>query len=117
MPRYVLGKIQDALNEQGKSLKGSKVLVLGTAYKPDIDDMRESPALDVIGLLKQKGAVVTYHDPFIPQFREEDEIMECVPDLMAAVREAEKMAGGKCHFAFATCHFSFLNGRQTFYRG
>jgi UDP-N-acetyl-D-glucosamine dehydrogenase len=92
MPRYVLGKVQDALNEQGKPLKGSRVLVLGAAYKPDIDDLRESPALDVIGLLKQKGAVVTYHDPFIPQFKEEDVILECVPDLMAAVREADCVA-------------------------
>ena len=63
MPRYVVGKVQDALNNQSKALKGSRILVLGVAYKPDIDDLRESPALDVIGLLEQKGADVFYHDP------------------------------------------------------
>ncbi len=56
MPRFVVSKVQDALNERGKPVKGSRVLVLGAAYKPDIDDMRESPALDVIGLLQKKGA-------------------------------------------------------------
>ena len=60
MPRYVVTKVQDGLNDQGKALKGSKVLVLGAAYKPDIDDLRESPALDVMGLLMQKGAQVSY---------------------------------------------------------
>ena len=69
MPRYVVQLTQDALNEQKKALKGSQVLVLGAAYKPDIDDLRESPALDVIGLLMKKGAVVTYHDPYIPSLR------------------------------------------------
>ena len=66
MPRYVVSRILDAMNDRGKVLKGSKVLVLGVAYKPDIDDVRESPALDVIALLKKKGAQVSYHDPFIP---------------------------------------------------
>jgi UDP-N-acetyl-D-glucosamine dehydrogenase len=89
MPRYVVTKVQDGLNEQRKALKGSKVLVLGAAYKPDIDDLRESPALDVIGLLKQKGAVVSYHDPYISSLRHEGLQLESVPDLMAAVREAD----------------------------
>jgi UDP-N-acetyl-D-glucosamine dehydrogenase len=60
------------------------------AYKPDIDDIRESPALDVIGLLKKKGATVEYHDPYIPTLKtQEDELMHSVPDLMAAVRAAD----------------------------
>jgi UDP-N-acetyl-D-glucosamine dehydrogenase len=63
MPRHVVGKVQDALNIAGKALNGSRVLILGVAYKPDIDDLRESPALDVIGLIKQKSAEVLYHDP------------------------------------------------------
>ena len=62
MPRYWVEKVVDALNEAGKPLKGSNVLVLGVAYKKDIDDVRESPALDVIELLRQKGADVRYHD-------------------------------------------------------
>jgi UDP-N-acetyl-D-glucosamine dehydrogenase len=89
MPRYVISKIQDGLNEHQKSLKGSKVLVLGVAYKPDIDDLRESPALDVIGLLKQKGALVSYHDPYIPTLRQDGWEMHSEPDLIAAVKESD----------------------------
>ena len=65
MPRYWVDKVQDALNEAGKPLKGSRVLVLGVAYKKDIDDVRESPALDIIELLQAKGADVRYHDPYV----------------------------------------------------
>jgi UDP-N-acetyl-D-glucosamine dehydrogenase len=85
MPRYVVNKIVMALNDQQKALKNSKILVLGAAYKPDIDDVRESPALDVIGLLQQNGAVVSYHDPFIPKLNHDNINMSSVPDLMAAV--------------------------------
>ncbi|MDD5368685.1 MAG: nucleotide sugar dehydrogenase [Anaerolineaceae bacterium] len=89
MPRFVVGKVQDALNEREKPLKGSAVLVLGAAYKPDIDDLRESPALDVIHLLQQKGAKVSYHDPFIPHLDHDGWQLDCVPDLMGAVAEAD----------------------------
>jgi len=90
MPRFVVSRIMDALNERGKTLKGSRLLVLGAAYKPDIDDIRESPALDVIGLLEKKGAMVEYHDPYIPTLRTHDEVeMHSVPDLMTAVRAAD----------------------------
>jgi UDP-N-acetyl-D-glucosamine dehydrogenase len=93
MPRHVIGLVQDALNEQEKSIKGSRILVLGAAYKPDIDDLRESPALDVIGLLQQKGAQVEYHDPYVPLIRadghEMKTEMKSVPDLMAAVEAAD----------------------------
>jgi UDP-N-acetyl-D-glucosamine dehydrogenase len=67
MPRYVVTKTADALNEHSKSLKGSKVLVLGLAYKKDIDDLRESPSIELIELLRQKGAKVDYNDPYIPR--------------------------------------------------
>jgi len=90
MPRYVVSRVMDAMNEQGKTLKGSKCLVLGAAYKPDIDDIRESPALDVIGLLQKKGATVDYHDPYIPHLHTHDGLeMDSVKDLMNAVREAD----------------------------
>lgn len=89
MPRHVLSMIQDALNELGKPLKGSDVLVLGAAYKPDVDDLRESPALDVIGLLEQKGARVFYHDPYIPHLDHEGLEIDSVPDLMEAVAEVD----------------------------
>jgi UDP-N-acetyl-D-glucosamine dehydrogenase len=89
MPRFVLTKAQDALNDREKALKGSKVLVLGAAYKPDIDDLRESPALDIIRLLESKGAVVSYHDPFIPIIRHDNWMLQSVPDVMEAVRTAD----------------------------
>ncbi|GAB4448556.1 MAG: nucleotide sugar dehydrogenase [Anaerolineales bacterium] len=91
MPRYVVSRVMEALNDRGKAVKGSKILVLGAAYKPDIDDVRESPALDVIGLLMKKGADVTYHDPYIPHIHHETDgwHMDSVPDVMAAVREAD----------------------------
>jgi len=90
MPRYVVIRILEAMNERGKTLKGAHCLILGVAYKPDIDDIRESPALDVIGLLEKKGAMVQYHDPYIPTLKtHEDAEMHSVPDLMAAVRAAD----------------------------
>ena len=93
MPRHVIGLVQDALNDQEKSIKGSHILVLGAAYKPDIDDLRESPALDVIGLLQQKGAQVEYHDPYVPVIQADGHEMKTemhsVPDLMSAVKAAD----------------------------
>jgi UDP-N-acetyl-D-glucosamine dehydrogenase len=66
MPYYVVDKTIEALNEQSKAMKGSKILVLGLSYKRDVDDLRESPSLPIIELLKQRGAVVSYNDPFFP---------------------------------------------------
>ncbi len=92
MPRYVVSRIMDALNKRGKSLSGSRCLVLGAAYKPDIDDIRESPALDVIGLPRQKGALVSYHDPYIPILKTHDgQEMRSVPDTMEAVRSSDSV--------------------------
>ncbi len=71
MPAYVVQKASDALNERTKPLKGSKVLVLGVAYKKNIGDLRESPALDIINLLQVKGAVVSYHDPHCPEIKDD----------------------------------------------
>jgi UDP-N-acetyl-D-glucosamine dehydrogenase len=67
MPHYVVSKSVDALNRKGKSMKGARILVLGLAYKKDIDDQRESPALKIIHLLQKKGARVSYNDPHVPQ--------------------------------------------------
>ena len=69
MPAFVARKVSAALNEVERSVKGSKVLLLGVAYKKDIDDVRESPALDVAKLLQVKGADVSYHDPFVQEFK------------------------------------------------
>jgi UDP-N-acetyl-D-glucosamine dehydrogenase len=66
MPHHVVNKIADALNEHGKAIKGASILLMGVAYKRDVSDVRESPALDVMTLLLRKGARVSYHDPFVP---------------------------------------------------
>ena len=91
MPRYVVSRVLEGMNDRGKPLKGSKVLVLGVAYKPDIDDVRESPALDVIGLLQKKGAIVEYHDPYIPHIHHEYDgwKMDSIKDMMKSVKESD----------------------------
>jgi len=87
MPQHVVTLIQDALNEESKALKGSQVLILGAAYKKDIDDLRESPALDVMVTLLERGANVTYHDPYAPVVRLDGltlhSISELSPDVLA----------------------------------
>lgn len=70
MPYYVVQKLVDALNDRGKSIKDAKVLILGAAYKKDVDDIRESPAVKIITLLQERGAVVNYHDPYISVIEE-----------------------------------------------
>jgi UDP-N-acetyl-D-glucosamine dehydrogenase len=67
MPHWVLHKIAEALNNAGKAIRGSRVLIIGIAYKKDVDDLRESPALELLDLLEDRGAVVDYHDPHIPR--------------------------------------------------
>ena len=87
MPLFWVRKVADALNSKGKSVRGSNVLVLGVAYKKDIDDIRESPALDIIRLLEQQGAHVTYHDPHVPSFKEDGNEMKSIafgPEQVAA---------------------------------
>ena len=89
MPRYAVSKVQDALNLHKKPINGSKILILGVSYKPDIDDLRESPALDIIHLLQEKGAQVQYHDPFIPFIHHDELNMQSVADFDKAVKEAD----------------------------
>jgi UDP-N-acetyl-D-glucosamine dehydrogenase len=79
MPEWVVQRIAASLNDMAKAVNGSRILVLGVAYKRDIDDVRESPALDVIRLLQERGATVDYHDPYIPQFREHGQLFTGVP--------------------------------------
>lgn len=78
MPRYVVGKIGELLNLYNKCVKGSRILILGIAYKRDIDDLRESPALDIIDLLEERGAWVDYHDPYVPEYRSRCRVMYSV---------------------------------------
>jgi UDP-N-acetyl-D-glucosamine dehydrogenase len=100
MPEYVLERVADALNDRERSVKGSRVLVLGVAYKRDIDDVRESPALDIIKLLEARGAKVSYHDPYVPQVQMDGGVMRSV-DLMPAVREADVVVVVTDHRSFA----------------
>ncbi len=70
MPRYVVDRLAEALNESGRALKGAKILILGIAYKPDIDDIRETPAAEIVKILFERRAAVSYHDPHVPKFPE-----------------------------------------------
>ena len=79
MPEYWVARAVDRLNEQSKAVRGSRMLVLGVAYKKNIDDIRESPALDVIRLLRRHGAIVEYHDPHVPKLKDDDLELKSVP--------------------------------------
>ena len=70
MPNWVITKLTDALNEQSKAVKGSNILVLGIAYKPNVNDMRESPSVELMEILRERGAIVAYSDPHVPEFPE-----------------------------------------------
>jgi UDP-N-acetyl-D-glucosamine dehydrogenase len=82
MPHFVVDKVQNALNDACKPLKGSRVHVLGVAYKRDIDDVRESPALDIILLLERKGALITYSDPYVPKIQLDHRQLSSADSLM-----------------------------------
>ncbi|MDD5897733.1 MAG: nucleotide sugar dehydrogenase [Clostridia bacterium] len=90
MPEYCVDRAMEALNECKKAMNGAKVLVLGVAYKQDIDDYRESPAIRVIEALKKRGAQVTYYDPYISEYREHGTVEKGLTELTAGVlREAD----------------------------
>ena len=69
MPDYVVERVAEALNDEGKAIKGSKILLLGLAYKPNVDDDRESPSYCLLKKLETRGATVSYHDPHVPEIR------------------------------------------------
>jgi UDP-N-acetyl-D-glucosamine dehydrogenase len=104
MPRHVVDKVADALNAHAKSVNGSAVLVLGVAYKRDIDDMRESPAIDVMHELVGKGARVSYHDPFVPSIAARD--WPAKVDMASAPLSAATLAAADC-VVILTDHSSF----------
>jgi UDP-N-acetyl-D-glucosamine dehydrogenase len=89
MPEYWVAHVVDRLNEQGKAARGSTVLVVGVAYKRDIEDIRESPAIDIIRLLQQRGATVVYHDPFVPHLKEDTVDLRSVPLTPAQLAAAD----------------------------
>ena len=101
MPRYVISQLAEFLNEQGKPIKGTKICLLGVAYKKDVDDPRESPSFELLDLLRERGAVMTYSDPHVPhlpQMRHHD-----VPDLSSSELTAEFLASQDC-VLIATAH-------------
>lgn len=103
MPHWVVSKVADALNERGKAIKGSRILVLGLAYKKNIDDTRESPAVEIMDLLRAKGADVAYSDPHVPVFpRKRDYEF----DLRSEPITPENMTGFDC-LVLATDHDAF----------
>lgn len=88
MPEYCVDRAMAALNDHKKAMNGAKVLVLGVAYKQDIDDYRESPAIRVIEALKKRGAEVCYYDPFVPEYREHGVVEKSIPALTEEVLKA-----------------------------
>ncbi len=90
MPKHVIQKVVDALNDREQSLKGSRILILGVAYKPDVSDTRESPALEIIHLLRERGAHVFYHDPYVPQLRVDGETMKSFPLIISSAVEKRR---------------------------
>lgn len=100
MPEYVVERISRALNKNKKSLKGSKILVLGVAYKRDIKDVRESPALDVIKLLQNAGAEVKYNDPHVPSIRMDNSVMKSVELTRKLVQNSDCVAVLTDHSAY-----------------
>ncbi len=100
MPRYWVQKVQDALNDAGKPVKGSRILVLGVAYKKNVSDLRESPALDIIHLLEEKGARVDYHDPHVPSFQYDGLEMVRIEDLETALASADCVVIATDHDAY-----------------
>jgi len=89
MPRYWVHRVQDHLNDQGKALRGSNILMIGVAYKKNVSDLRESPALDIFQLLQKKGAEIRYHDPYVPNFEADGVEMISVIDLDSALEFAD----------------------------
>jgi len=89
MPQNVVGRVSEILNRAGRPLKLSRILILGVSYKKDVDDLRESPALEIIELLRDHGARVSYHDPFVPRLALDAHALRSVPLTRAAVRRSD----------------------------
>lgn len=100
MPAYVVTKVSDVLNLYERSVKGSAILVLGVTYKPNVSDIRESPALDIIDMLQRKGAHVTYHDPFVPHLAVDD------LDMAGVALDEQTVAAADC-VVITTNHDSY----------
>jgi UDP-N-acetyl-D-glucosamine dehydrogenase len=100
MPGYVVHRISEALNDEGKSLRGSTVLILGVTYKADVEDLRESPALDILARLRKAGASVAFHDPFVDSLPPEAGADPRVDDLDPALRGADIVVVATDHTSY-----------------
>jgi UDP-N-acetyl-D-glucosamine dehydrogenase len=89
MPHYTVDKVGEALNRFRKAINGSRVLILGVAYKKNISDVRESPALDILHLLAKKGAILSYCDPYVPEIRDGAMNLEASPFSAATLRKSD----------------------------
>lgn len=100
MPAYVVERIQDILNDNDKPLKGAKVLLLGITYKPDIADLRESPSLEVVSILREKNADLRFFDPFVPTFKSHGEVLTGESNLDQALAEADIVVLLQAHASY-----------------
>ncbi|MGA2739722.1 MAG: nucleotide sugar dehydrogenase [Bryobacteraceae bacterium] len=101
MPHFVVDKIQNALNDAGKPVKGSHIHILGVAYKKDIEDLRESPALDIMLLLKRRGARLTYSDPYVPRLQLDGEDLHAQPEALSAAADCAAIITDHSTFDYA----------------
>jgi UDP-N-acetyl-D-glucosamine dehydrogenase len=101
MPHFVVDKVQNALNDVGKPVKGSRLHIMGVAYKRDIDDVRESPALDIMLLLQRRGGLVSYSDPHVPSLALEGTTLHAVPQAAAASADCTVIVTDHTAFDYA----------------
>jgi UDP-N-acetyl-D-glucosamine dehydrogenase len=100
MPDFAVSKIMRTLNLRKKSINGSKILILGVAYKANVSDMRESPALDVIHLLQQMGASVSFHDPYVPSIIVDSHTLKSRPYSKQLLRKSDLVVITTAHSVF-----------------
>jgi len=100
MPRHVVQRVMGALNERGKAVKGSKILVLGAAYKKDVDDLRESPSLEIMNIFLDKGAAVTYSDPHASRIMVGEKLFRSVPLRSSFIRKQDCVVLATDHSIF-----------------
>jgi len=104
MPHFVVAKIQNALNDHGKAVKGSHIHIYGVSYKRNIDDVRESPALDIMMLLERKGALVSYTDPHVPRLQLGERTLLSQDESFAAAADCVAVITDHAAFDFAKLH-------------
>jgi len=112
MPRYVVERVTEALNRIRKPLNGSRILLLGMSYKPDVDDVRESPAFDIAQILMQRGATVEYHDPYVGTVRLDDQEVDSVALTAECLGKADAVVVTTDHrvvdYGFVTEHAAIV---------